>query len=314
MTEESKQTWEKEVLNKLAFAAIKEQRKSRRWGIFFKLMFLIYVTILLISFMSTDGTSKTGLPVGEHTALVELSGAIFADSDASADVIVTGMREAMEDKKSQALIIRANSPGGSPVQADYMYKEIVRLRAKYPEKPIYAVITDACASACYYVVSAADKIYANEASLVGSIGVLTDSFGFVGTMEKLGIERRLYTAGEHKGTLDPFSPEKPEDVKHMNALLKEVHGQFINAVKTGRGERLKDNEDTFSGLFWTGAKAKEMGLVDDYSSASAVARDIVGAEELVDYTPSQNLFDRLVDRLGASMVSSIWPQQGLGLR
>ena len=314
MTEEKKETWEKELVNKLAFAAIKEQRKARRWGIFFKIMFLLYITILFIAYLPGETTGKSALQVGKHTALVELSGVISAESDASADIIVTGMRDALEDKKSQALIIRANSPGGSPVQADYIYREIIRLREKYPEKPVYAVVTDVCASACYYIASAADKIYANESSLVGSIGVLTDSFGFVGAMEKLGIERRLYTAGEHKGTLDPFSPERSEDVEHMNTLLKEVHQQFIDAVKAGRGERLQISDDLFSGLFWTGARAKAMGLVDEFSSASGVARDIVGAEDLVDYTPSQNLLDRLVDRLGASMATSILPQDKLRLR
>jgi len=314
MNEEKNEGWEKELVNKLAFSALNEQRKTRRWGIFFKIMFLLYITAVLFMFASGDSTGKSGLPVGEHTALVELSGVISAESDASADVIVTGMREALEDKKSKALIIRANSPGGSPVQADYIYNEIVRLRLKYPSKPIYSVITDVCASACYYIISATDKIYANEASLVGSIGVLSDSFGFTGTMEKLGVERRLYTAGEHKGTLDPFSPENPQDVAHMNGLLKEVHQQFINAVKDGRGERLKISDDMFSGLFWTGERAKTMGLVDEFSSSSAVARDVVGQEDLVDYTPSQNLLDRLMDRLGASVATSIFPQNKLELR
>lgn len=314
MTEETKQGWEKDLVTKLAFSALTEQRKARRWGIFFKLLFLLYITIVLVMLVSGDSTGKGGLPVGDHTALVELSGVISADSEASADIVVSGMRDALENKHSKALIIRANSPGGSPVQADYIYKEILRLRKEYPDKPIYAVITDACASACYYIISAADKIYANEASLVGSIGVLSDGFGFTGAMEKLGVERRLYTAGAHKGTLDPFSPENPQDVAHMNDLLKEVHQQFINAVKAGRGERLKITDDIFSGLFWTGEKAKTMGLVDAFASSSTVARDIIGEEELVDYTPSENVLDRLMDRLGASMATSIFPQNKLELR
>ena len=314
MTEEQKEGWEKDLVTKLAFSALTEQRKARRWGIFFKLLFLLYITIVLLMLVSGDNTGKGGLPVGDHTALVELSGVISADSEASADIIVSGMREALENKHSKALIIRANSPGGSPVQADYMYKEILRLRKEYPKKPVYAVITDVCASACYYIISAADKIYANEASLVGSIGVLSDSFGFTGAMEKLGVERRLYTAGEHKGTLDPFSPENPQDVAHMNGLLKEVHLQFINAVKEGRGERLKITDDMFSGLFWTGERAKVMGLVDEFASSSTVARDIIGEEELVDYTPSENVLDRLMDRLGASMATSLFPQNKLELR
>lgn len=314
MTEEQKDGWEKDLVNKLAFAALNEQRKARRWGIFFKLLFLLYITVVLLMLVSGDNAGKGGLPVGDHTALVELTGAISDDSEASADIIVSGMRDALENKHSKALIIRANSPGGSPVQADYMYKEILRLRKKYPNKPIYAVITDVCASACYYIISAADKIYANEASLVGSIGVLSDGFGFVGAMDKLGVERRLYTAGKHKGTLDPFSPENPDDVAHMNGLLKEVHQQFINAVKAGRGERLKITDDMFSGLFWTGERAKVMGLVDEFASSSTVARDIVGEEELVDYTPSENVLDRLMDRLGASMATSLFPQNKLELR
>jgi len=314
MSDQNSEGWEKELVNKLAFAAINEQRKSRRWGIFFKLMFLIYALFVLLLFVGSDSSTTSGLPVDEHTALVELSGVISADSDASADVIVTGLRDALENKKSRALIIRANSPGGSPVQADYIYNEILRLRKKYPDKPIYAVITDACASACYYIASAADKIYANEASLVGSIGVLTDSFGFVGAMEKLGIERRLYTAGENKGTLDPFSPERPEDKEHMKKMLSEVHELFINSVKQGRGDKLKQDPDLFSGLFWAGEKAKELGLVDEFASSGTVAREVVGHEEIIDYTPSQRLLDKLIDRLGASIANTLMPVNEMRLR
>ena len=300
--------WEKDLVHKLAFAALKEQRKARRWSIFFKLAILLYITVLIFLFMSGNTANKAGIPSGDHTAIVELVGVIDSDSDASADVIISGMREAMKSSSSKALIIRANSPGGSPVQADYMYKEIQRLRAEYPDKPIYSVITDVCASACYYIISATDKIFANEASMVGSIGVLIDSFGFVGTMEKFGIERRLYTAGKNKGTLDPFSPEQPEDVAHINKMLDEVHLQFINAVKAGRGDRLKITDETFSGLFWTGERAKNMGLIDDFASSGKVARELVGEEELVDYTPSQDVLDRFFDRLGMSISSSFFTQ------
>jgi len=314
MVDQNNEGWEKELVNKLAFAAISEQRKSRRWGIFFKLMFLLYVFILLIVYVASDGSNTTGLPADEHTALVELSGVIAADSEASADIIITGLRKALENKKSKALIIRANSPGGSPVQADYIYNEILRLREKYPKKPIYAVVTDVCASACYYIISATEKIYANESSLVGSIGVLADSFGFVGAMEKLGIERRLYTAGKNKGTLDPFSPEKPEDVIHMNKMLDEVHQLFINSVKKGRGDKLKSDPDLFSGLFWAGKKSQELGLVDEFASSSTVARDVVGHEEIVDYTPSERLIDRLFDRLGASIANTVMPKNEMRLK
>ena len=312
MTDERNESWERDLVNKLALSAVNEQRRNRRWGIVFKILFFVYLTFVLGLYLKQSG--MIGEKITEHTALVELNGIISSGSTSNADTIVTGLRKAMENPNSKALIIRANSPGGSPVQADYMYREIQRLRKKYPEKPIYAVVTDACASACYYIVSATEKIYANEASLVGSIGVLSDGFGFVGAMEKLGIERRLYTAGAHKGTLDPFSPQKPEDVQHMNSLLKEVHQQFINAVKKGRGERLKITKDTFSGLFWTGKQAKEMGLIDDFASAGTVARDIVKAKDLVDYTPRQKLLDRLVDRLGASIANSFLPKSKMQLQ
>lgn len=314
MNDQNNEGWEKELVNKLAFAAIGEQRKSRRWGIFFKLMFLLYVIILLLIFVASDPSSRSGLPKGEHTALIELSGVISSDSEASADIIVTGMRDALENKNSKALIIRANSPGGSPVQADYIYNEILRLRKKYPEKPIYAVVTDMCASACYYIISATDKIYANEASIVGSIGVLADSFGFVGAMEKLGVERRLYTAGKNKGTLDPFSPENPRDVEHMNKMLGEVHKLFIDSVKKGRGDKLKSDPDLFSGLFWAGKKSQELGLVDEFASSSTVAREVVGHEEIVDYTPSEKLIERIFDRLGASIANTIMPKSEIRLR
>jgi len=314
MSDQQKEGWEKELVNKLAFAAITEQRRSRRWGIFFKMMFLLYIVSVLMVFVANDSSSSPGMPKGDHTALVELSGIISADSDASADIIITGLRDALENKKSKALIIRANSPGGSPVQADYIYNEILRLRKIYPDKPIYSVITDACASACYYIISATDKIYANEASLVGSIGVLSDGFGFVGSMEKLGIERRLYTAGKNKGTLDPFSPQKPEDVEHMSKMLGEVHELFINSVKKGRGDKLKNDPDLFSGLFWAGKKAHALGLVDEFSSSSAVARDVVGHEEIIDYTPDERLIDRLFDRLGASIANTVMPKNEMRLR
>jgi len=291
MNEEKNEGWERDLVNKLAFSAISEQRKARRWGIFFKIAFLLYLITLPIIFISSEGVSSS-LPVGEHTALVNLSGIITSDSDASADVVVAGLRDALENKNSKALIIRANSPGGSPVQADYMYNEILRLRKKYPNKPVYAVVTDVCASACYYIISATEKIYANKASIVGSIGVLSNGFGFVGSMKKLGIERRLYTAGKNKGALDPFSPEKPEDVAHMKDLMSDVHQIFIDSVKKGRGDRLKETPDMFSGLFWSGSKAKEMGLIDDFASSGKVARDIVGKKEIVDYTPHKNLLDK----------------------
>jgi protease-4 len=314
MNEEKSPEWERDVINKLAFAALNEQRRSRRWGIFFKLLFLGYFIALLVAFTASDTTATKGLPVGDHTGLVDLNGIIADDADASADNIVTGLREAMENKHSRGVIIRANSPGGSPVQAAYIYDEILRLRKKYPDKPIYAVVSDVCASACYYIISAADRIYANKVSLVGSIGVLINSFGFVDAMHKLGVERRLYTAGKNKGILDPFSPAKESDVEHISKVLEESHQVFIDAVKQGRGNRLKDDPDLFSGLFWGGERAKELGLVDEFASSSTVARDVIKQEDIVDYTPDKTLLDKLMDRLGASMAKSLMPNSTMQMR
>jgi protease-4 len=297
--------WERELLHKLAFAAITEQRRSRRWGIFFKLLFFIYFFFLLILFY-VGSTSTGGLPTGNHTALVELKGIIKDDSKASADQVVSGLRAAFKHKRTKGIIIKANSPGGSPVQAAYIYNEINRLKKKYPEIPVYAVITDLCASACYFIISAADKIYANESSLVGSIGVISQGFGFVGLMEKMGVERRLYTAGENKGMLDPFSPEREKDKQHMKKVLNKVHQYFIDAVKKGRGKRLQDSAEIFSGLFWSGMQAKKLGLVDEFASAGMVARDVIKQEDMVDFTQEEDLFKRFSDRLGASLVNSIF--------
>jgi len=294
---------EQGILEKLATASLDEARKARRWGIFFKLFFAAYLTILLILFMAGNVPEKT--LAGKYTALVEMNGEIGADSPASADSVIGGLRNAFEQKGAAGVILRANSPGGSPVQAAYIYDEILRLREKYPDKPIYAVVTDVCASGCYYAVAAADRIYANPGSLVGSIGVLMNGFGFVEGMKKLGIERRLLTAGENKGMLDPFSPLDARSRQHAQKMLNEIHQQFIEAVQQGRGNVLKKDKEIFSGLFWSGARAKELGLVDEFGSASYVAREIIGAEEIVDFTVHENLLHRLAERFGASMGRSL---------
>lgn len=296
--------WEKQLINNLAFAALNEQRKARRWGIFFKALFAIYFLIFILALL--PGTPTGPVPIGKHTALVEIEGVVAAEATASADNIVSGLRAAFEDKASKGIILRANSPGGSPVQAKYVYDEIVRLRSLYPKKPIYAVVTDLCASACYYMIAATEKIYADQASIVGSIGVLSDGFGFVDLMNKLGVERRLLTAGKHKGMLDPFSPLDQESSDHFQSVLEDVHQQFIDAVKQGRGDRLKSNPDIFSGLFWVGAKGKELGLVDDLASAGTVAREIIGEEKIVDFTPKDDFFQRLIEDLGASMANTLF--------
>jgi protease-4 len=297
--QDRKEGWERELLEKLAFASLEESRKTRRWGIFFKIFIAVYLVIVLLIMQS--GTWGEKALASRYTALVELDGEISADSDTNADSIIQGLRDAFEDKAAVGVVLLANSPGGSPVQSAYIYDEILRLREKYTDKPLYAVIGDMCASGCYYAVAAADRIYASPASIVGSIGVLMDGFGFVDGMKKLGIERRLLTAGTNKGMLDPFSPLDTKARHHTQKMLDEIHVQFIEAVKQGRGAALKPNKEIFSGLFWTGAKAKELGLVDEYGSAGSVARDVIGAEEIVDYTIRENLLHRLAERIGMSM-------------
>jgi protease-4 len=294
--------WERAVLERLARDALEENRKARRWGIFFKLFFAVYLLVVLILAVVDFG----GKPLASrYTALVDVEGAIATGTPASADNIISGLRAAFEAKGTQGVILRTNSPGGSPVQAGYIYDEIRRLRAKHPKIPLYAVIGDMCASGCYYAVAAADKIYADKGSLVGSIGVLINSFGFTDTMKKLGVERRLLTAGEHKGFLDPFGPLKPEERRHALQLLNRIHQQFIQAVREGRGEALRETRDMFSGLFWTGDQAIKLGLVDALGSAGYVAREVVGAEEIADFTFRENVFDRFARRIGTAMAQTL---------
>lgn len=297
----SKEQWQAEVISKLAFAAVDEQRRTRRWGIFFKALFFLYLLILLLmATSSSDGESAMGKNK-EHTALVEIKGVIADGGEASADNIIQGLRAAFKEPKAKAIILRINSPGGSPVQAGYVYDEIKRLRKIHKEKKVYAVISDMCASGGYYIAVAADEIYADKASIVGSIGVLMNGFGFTRAMDKLGIERRLYTAGESKGFLDPFSEVKPSDKKHIESLLSTIHQQFIDTVKEGRGNKLKDDEKLFSGLIWTGEESVQLGLVDGLGSSSFVAREIVEAKKIIDYTPRPNYLDRFADRIGVAM-------------
>jgi len=295
--------WERKALTDLAKAALDEQRKSRRWGIFFKLLGFGYLAFLLLLLLGGEGTEIA--TEREHTAVVDVQGMIADFTEANADNIVSGLRRAFEAENSKGVIIRINSPGGSPVQAAYVYDAIGRLRAEYPNKPVYAVVTDMCASGGYYIAAAADEIYANRSSLVGSVGVLMNGFGFTGTMDKVGVDRRLYTAGEHKGFLDPFSPENESEVAHMQTLLDDIHQHFITAVKEGRGDRLKDNPDLFTGLVWTGEQGLEQGLVDGLGSPGYVAREVVGAEETVNYTPQAPLFERIAQRIGAAFSGAV---------
>ncbi|MBV7539652.1 S49 family peptidase [Acidovorax sp. sic0104] len=290
--------WERATLEKLAFATLNEQRSARRWKIFFRLTWL--VLIAAIAFMALRQASPSASKSSPHTAVVDIKGEIAAGAEASAEFVVAAMRSALEDEGSQALVLLINSPGGSPVQAGIINDEIVRLKAKHG-KPIYAVVEETCASAAYYIAAAADDIYVDKASIVGSIGVLMDSFGFTGTMEKLGVERRLLTAGENKGFLDPFSPQTEKQRAYAQTMLDQIHQQFIAVVKEGRGDRLKTTPDTFSGLFWTGQQAVEMGLADKLGNLDYVAREVVKAEEVIDYTRRDNVAERLVKRFGAAI-------------
>ena len=296
--------WERDVLTKLAESALGEQRKARRWGIFFKSLTFLYLFIVLFVALGWVG-SREAATGGKHTALVELNGVIEADSMASADVVNAGLNDAFENKNTQGVILRVNSPGGSPVQAHQINREIRRLRGKFPGIPLYVVVDDICASGGYYVAAAADEIYVSEGSLIGSIGVLMDGFGFTGAMEKLGVERRLLTAGENKGFLDPFSPLSDKQRAFAVSMLGDIHQQFIKIVREGRGQRLKENEDMFSGLFWTGDRSIQMGLADAIGDASYVAREVIKAENIVDFTPRENLAERFAKRFGAAVGEAI---------
>jgi protease-4 len=295
--------WERETIVNLAQAGLKEQRRARKWGIFFKLLGFAYVTLFLISFLAPHFSSLSS--GAKHTALVDLSGVIADGEDASADNVVSGLRAAFENNHSAAVILRINSPGGSPVQASYINQEIKRLRKMYPDKPMYAVVTDICASGGVFAAVAAEKIYADKASIVGSIGVRMDGFGFVEAMKKLGVERRLMTAGKHKGLLDPFQPENEFEKKHVQMLLDDIHQQFIDVVVDGRGDKLVKNDDMFSGLFWTGEEALKLGLIDGFGSASYVAREVVKVEKIQEYTFREDVFQRFAKRLGTAMVKPL---------
>jgi protease-4 len=300
MSEQQNDTpnWERQTLEKVAMAAIVEQRKTRQWGIFFKVLTFLYLFIVLFAFMGWMGGGDKVL--GKHTALIDLQGVISSD-EASADLIMSGLQSAFEDKHTQGVILRINSPGGSPVQAGQIHDEIKRLRALHPKTPLYVVVDDICASGGYYVAAAADKIFVDEASIVGSIGVLMDGFGFTKAMDKLGVERRLLTAGENKGFLDPFSPADPKQEAFAKTMLSEIHQQFIDVVRKGRGKRLKETPDMFSGLVWSGQKSIEMGLADAFGSTDYVAREIIKAEDIVDFTPQEDLASKLAGRLGVSI-------------
>ena len=295
--------WERATLEKLVFATIREQQAARRWKMFTRFMWLALLgAIVWFVYSSAEVGTSTSTP---HTAVVEIKGEIASDSEASAENIVAALRSAFDDEGAQAVVLLINSPGGSPVQAGIINDEITRLKGLH-DKKVYAVVEETCASAAYYIAAAADNIYVDKASLVGSIGVLMDGFGFTGLMEKLGIERRLMTAGDNKGLLDPFSPQDESQRQFMQNLLAEIHTQFIDVVKKGRGDRLKETPETFSGLVWNGQQAVALGLADGLGNLDYVAREIVKAEELVDYTRRENVGLRLAKRFGASVGEGIF--------
>ena len=297
--------WEREIISKLALASVTEQTRARRWGVFFKSLLFVY----LFAVFGMAIYPKLNMDIGGdskfHTAVIDVVGVIADGKDANATDIIESLRDAVKDKNTKGIILHSNSPGGSPVQSAYVYEEIRNIKKAHPDLPIYAVISDICASGCYYIASASDKIFVNQSSLIGSIGVLMDGFGFVDIMQKLGVERRLLTAGAHKAMLDPFSAAKADETKYMQGLLDEVHQQFISAVKAGRGDRLKETPDMFSGLVWTGEAGVKLGVADGFGNDDYVARNIIGAEKLVDFTQQGSLLDKMTGKLGTSFGQAI---------
>ncbi|HUL93731.1 MAG TPA: S49 family peptidase [Burkholderiales bacterium] len=302
--------WERGLIEKLAGAALNEQRRARRWGIFFKLLGFAYLTTLILLVLDWRGPETLG--AGKHTALVDVVGVIDARGDASADRVTESLQNAFKNKNTKGVILRINSPGGSPVQAGIIYDEIRRLRGIYPNIPMYAVVEDICASGGYYIAAAADKIYVDKASIVGSIGVIMDGWGFTGTMEKLGVERRALVSGENKAFLDPFSPVDEKQKRHAQSMLDDIHKQFIDVVKKGRGKRLKETPDIFSGLLWTGDRSVELGLADGLGSVDYVAREVIKAEDIFDFTKKQDITERFAKRFGAALAGGVAKVLGQG--
>jgi protease-4 len=301
MSEEN--NWQQQTIEKLALSGLQEQKSARRWSIFFKALMFIYLFVVLFLALGWLGGTKAG--TGEHTALIEIAGVIEAGGEVNADSVITSLSDAYESNGTKGIILRINSPGGSPVQSGIIFDEIKRQRKLHPSIPVYAVVEDICASGGYYIAAAADKIYVDKASIVGSIGVLMDGYGFTEVMQKVGVERRLLTAGDNKAMLDPFSPVNPKHQQFAQAMLNQIHEQFKTVVRRGRGNRLVENSETFSGLFWSGEQSIKIGLADALGSADYVAREVIKQEEIVDYSYQDSVVDRFAKRLGASMAKSI---------
>ena len=298
--------WERTVLEKLATEALSEQKRARRSRTIVSLLWLAFLAMVFFALMGWLGNKRDASSMEKHTALIELKGVIAADSKASGDKVISALQAAFKDKNTVGVVLRINSPGGSPVQAGYINDEIKRLRIKYKDIPLYVVVQDICASGGYYIAVAADKIFVDKASIVGSIGVLMDGFGFTGAMDKLGVERRLITAGANKGFLDPFSPVNPEQRKYAQQMVGEIHQQFIGVVKQGRGKRLKETPDMFSGLVWSGERSIELGLADGLGSLDSVARDVVKAEQIVDFTADESFSEQFARRFGTTAAESFF--------
>lgn len=293
---QNNERWARDTLRALLEEDQAEKKRARRWKIFYRLLIIGVIVILVVPFTPSDNIHS--IPFEQHTALVKLDGPIFESAPASADNIIEAIRDAYENENSQAIILRINSPGGSPVQSAQISDEILRLREAHAEKPCYAVISDIGASGAYYIAAATDAIYADQASIVGSIGVILNSFGMVDTIKMLGVERRSQKAGKYKDMLDPFSPSNPIVEAHLQKMLEQIHQQFISRVKTGRGDKLLNEPQLFSGLIWTGEEAKTLGLIDDFASVEQVARDIVGVEKVVEYAPQKDFLEQFVNQLG----------------
>lgn len=303
--------WEQSLVDRVVTESLREQRRSRRWGVLFKLLTFAYLFALLVA-LWPNSFLESVTPDEEHTAVIEVKGIIAPGTQASADNIVTALDKAYEDDKTKGIVLRINSPGGSPVQAGYINDEIRRLREKHPDIPVYAVVADLCASGGYFVAVAADEIYVNKASLVGSIGVRIDSFGFEQAMRELGVERRLLTAGSNKGILDPFSPLPEDQREYLMGMLEQLHQQFIGVVKEGRGEKLKGGDELFSGLIWSGEESVRLGLADAVGSTGYVAREVIGAEKTVKFSSKKDLLERIADRLGATFAQTFLELTGSG--
>lgn len=291
------------TLEKIALAGLQEQKHARRWSVLFKSLIFIYLFFVLLTLAGWVGQNRT--PSTAHTALIDISGVIEAGGQVNADAVISSLTDAYDNKGTKGIILRINSPGGSPVQAGIINDEIHRQRKLHPEIPVYAVVEDICASGGYYIAVAADKIFVDKASIVGSIGVLMDGYGFTEVMKKVGVERRLLTAGENKGMLDPYLPANPKHDAYAHAILDQVHQQFIDVVRQGRGKRLKENAETFSGLFWNGEESIKLGLADATGSMDYVAREVIKQADIVDFTYQETVVDRFAKRLGASIAEHV---------